>query len=796
MKLFLRFLRNNPLYAAINVVGLALSLMFVILLGDYTWRQMSIDRWHKSRDRIVALATGGSLLSWPDVTHSLGAQYPEIEQTCCINMHLARIKAGDRAAGSSMGEGAANLMLADSTFFDFFDFQIVEGDRAAALSSPEKCVITESMARTLFPGRDPLGESLEIVGTRNITITDGLGDPYDTTLVYTVSAVVRDLDRTVLQNSTGIIVNFQRAPQIMGYRLTNNTYVSGPFGGTVSFLKLRPGADLGGKTDAITAFCKESCPAMSFVGRDINCSLIPLDDLMFAPQNDGRALIKGDRGFLNVLLAAVLAILLFAVTNYINLTVANTGFRAKEVSTRRLLGSDRRHIMLELVGESTLMVLISFLLALLLAFPLQETFQEMFKGKIDLAADLNPGTAAVCLLFILATGLISGIIPTLSLLRYKPIDVVKGSFRYHSKMVLSRIFIVLQNVITVTMLCAALTILLQVNHMISAPLGYNVKDNFIVDADKGDVVRDALARQPFVRGIGSYSGCALDGSTAMMSTHKDKDGNNVVMFELYCDRAFLDVSGLKLKEDFHQEGDVRYFNASAAQKLGITAEHPLVEWGGGEGTTLAAGIFEDFRVINVLESTRDFMIDVVDTDEIKFPSLLVHTDGSADAGSRIRSIVQEADGNLDDPEWKVRDISLEISQSFSNERNTLRVVSVFTGVALLLSVLGFVGMSLFFIRQRRKEVGVRRIMGGTSREIFSLLTAKFLSPLLFSLLLALPLSWILMQRWLENFSYRISFNLWIFAAAALFSLLVALLSIFFQIFKASRANPADDIRTE
>ncbi len=796
MKLFLRFLRSNPLYAIINVVGLALSLMFVILLGDYTWRQLSIDRWHSGRDRIVALATGSSTISWPEVTRGLGARFPEIEQTCCINMHLARIKADGRQTGSSMGEGEANVMLADSTFFDFFDFKIVEGDRATALSSPEKCVITESMARTLFPDRDPLGEPLEIVGTRNITITDGLGDPYDSTLVYTVSAVVRDLDRTVLRNSTGIIVNFQRSAQIMGYHLASGNYVSGPYGGTISFLKLRPGVDLGGKSDDITSFYRENCPAMSFMGSDVKCSIIPLDSLMFAPQNDGRALLKGDRGFLLVLLAAVLAILLFAVTNYINLTVANTGFRAKEVATRRLLGSDRRHIMLELVAESTLMVLISFVAALALAFPLQDSFAALFKGKIDLAADINLGTVGACLLFILVTGFLSGILPTLSLLRYKPIDVVKGSFRYHSKMVLSRIFIVLQNVITVTMLCAALTILLQLRHMIGAPLGYRVQDNFIVDADKPEVVRDALSRQPFVLGVGSYSGCALDGNTATMVSHKDKEGNRVVLFTMECDSAFLDVSGLKLKEDFRQEGDVHYFNATAADKLGITAAHPLAEWGDGDGTTLAAGIFEDFRVINVLESYRNFMIDVVDTGEIGFPSLLVHTDGSPDAYRRICSIVQEIDGNLDDPDWKVRDIAQEIRQSFYEERNTLRVVAVFTAVALLLSVLGFVGMSLFFIRQRRKEVGVRRIMGGTSLDIFSLMTGRFLSPLLFSLLFALPISWYLMQKWLENFAYRISFSLWIFAAAAIVGLLVALISISLQIYKASRANPAENIRTE
>ena len=464
MKYFFRFLKNNPLYAVINMVGLALSLMFVILIGDYTYRQFSIDKWHRNHERIYVLGTENrnSLMSWPDCAHSLKDRYPEVEDVCCVYMHNGKIKHEDRVYEEAQGDNAGNIMLADSNFFRFFDFKMIEGDRETALDSPEKCVVTESLAKALFPDGNALGQPLQIEGTRYVFVSDDNGDPYDSSLVYTVSGVIKDLDKTVFLNETAVIANFERAPQVLGYRLRNDLMVSGPLGSTLSFLMMRPGANLDDKIDDLTDYCTENIPMFDFYGKT-SATLIPLDDLMFAPQNTGAGLQTGDKSLLGILLAVVLAILMFAVTNYINLTVANTGFRAKEMATRRLLGSNGLGISLELIGESTLMVFISFIIGGALALLLEDKMAVLFKGKIDILKDINLATVSVSLVFIILTGVISGIMPTVSLSRYKPIDVVKGSFRYHSKMVLSRIFIILQNVITMTMMAATLTILLQMS---------------------------------------------------------------------------------------------------------------------------------------------------------------------------------------------------------------------------------------------------------------------------------------------------------------------------------------------
>lgn len=796
MKYFFRFLKNNPLYAVINVVGLALSLMFVILIGDYTYRQFSIDKWHRNHERIYVLGTENrnSLLSWPDCAHSLKDRYPEVEDVCCVYMHNGKIKHEDKVYEESQGDNAGNIMLADSNFFRFFDFKMIEGDRETALDSPEKCVVTESLAKALFPDGNALGQPLQIEGTRYVFVSDDNGDPYDSSLVYTVSGVIKDLDKTVFLNETAVIANLERAPQVLGYRLRNDLMASGPLGSTLSFLMLRPGASLEDKIEDLTSYCIESIPVFNFYG-NTKAAIIPLDDLMFAPQNTGAGLQTGDKSLLGILLAVVLAILMFAVTNYINLTVANTGFRAKEMATRRLLGSDGLGISLELIGESTLMVFISFIIGGALALLLEDKMAVLFKGKIDILKDINFSTVSVSLLFIVLTGIISGIMPTISLSKYKPIDVVKGSFRYHSKMVLSRIFIILQNVITMTMMTATLTILLQMNHLVKAPLGYNTENIYRVSSDNPEVLRNALKSQPFIQGIGSFSGTSLDGNYCSMSTRKDKDNNNLLVYLTTWDKEFIDIMGINLVKDNHLSGDVKYINEELAGKLSLGDGESEVTWGDGS-VTQVAGVFSNFHMTNILDPYQPFMITVKDTDEIEDPNFMVKTNGDPLAWKKLCDLVKEVDGSTEDIDWKVQSIESSVKASLTEEKNTMRVVGIFTGVAVLISILGFIGMSLFFIRQRRKEIGVRRIMGSTTNEVLSLLLTKFCAPLLVSFIFAVPLSWFIMDKWLESFSYRIGLSPWIFIASGAVSLLIAVVSIFFQTLHAAHSNPADAIRAE
>lgn len=795
MKSFFRFLKRNPLYTVINIVGLAVALMFVILIGDYSLRQFIVDANQPNKERIVLLSDPSSLYSWPEISHEIGDSYPEIDKTCCIISTSGKICV-DSERFFEDGEHPS-MLLVDSTFFELFKFRFLEGKSGDALDSPEKCVITESLAKQLFPEGNALGKPLTVVGNRTIFINRAdMPDPYDSTLVYTVSGVVPDFDHTVLPNDTKIILPFSRHPQVLGYRLLNDTFVSSQYGCCKTFYLLREGMNLEPKAEKISDFINSHAVRFGTDDPDAKYSFTPLRKVMFAPQNDGDGLEKGDKGLLTVLLSAIIAILLFAITNYINLTVANTGMRAKEMATRRLLGTNKSSIIFKLMEESVLMVTVSFLIGLALAFAFQDDFATLFKGKIMLARDINPGTVGFSIAFILFTGVLAGLIPGLQISSFKPVDVVKGSFRAKSKMVFSRIFIMLQNLITVVMLTASLVITLQIRHLVKAPLGVNTENIVIVSPDSGEdaAVRSALERLPCVQSIGTTNGSSLISYTSSMSLVPDKEGKNHVVYKTEMDKAALDIYGLEILKDYSAVPGSIYFNEEFCRVYGVGEDDREVIYGGGNGSEAIGGIVKDFHQGNILDPVQPFRITLKETADIGHPKFIALTDGSANARKVISDAVAEVISDTSEMDWTVR-VS-DLNGSFYEQRQLLRIVMMFTIIAVIISILGFIGISLFFIRQRRSEIAVRRIMGGSVSEVIMLMLVKFCAPLLISVLAAVPLAYWVMEKWLQDFSYRLPLSAWIFIATGVGSILIAVLSVLWQTVSAVRSNPADSIKTE
>ena len=790
MKSYFKFLSRNKAYTFINIAGLVVSLMFIILMGDYTWRQYSIDSWHENADRIYLMGSNEDFFMWPQVAGDVKEMCPEVEKTCCVMSQNGRIKYGQREVTTEENDDC-NIMLVDSTFFQFFSFPLVQGNPQTVLDAPDKCVVTESLARQLFGNKNPIGETLQIVGDRNVHL--GNDDPYDSTLVYTVSGVVRDFDRTVLPNETQLIVSIERFGQVMGYNLTNNAFGYGPTGTCKDFLMLKPGTTLDGKKKAIDDYLSKNYMLWNRL-EEHELALVPLTDIMFAPQNEGYGMQKGDRTRLRILLAAVFAILFFAVSNYINLTVANTSFRAKEMATRRLFGSSQHEISLKLIAESTLMMTVAFLIGFVLALCFQDDAAELFKGKIALLNDISIGTVSVCLAFILLVGIISGIMPSWHISRFQPIDIVKGNFRYHSKMMMGRLFIIIQNIVTVTMLTSALVIWLQLNHLIHASLGFNTEHLYFVMSpeEKSQTVRNQLERLPFVETIGEVRGSMFSAYTSKMRAIKNGEKLlNLCLTDL--DSTAFNLYGLEILKDYGPTSGGYYLNEEAIRCLKYTSSEREMDWGEGKKVPVS-GILKDFHRINVLEGVEPFAIRV--QEHLDNPNFLVKTNGDKQAKAAFIDIISALDVPEAYQSLYVSSLEENIAESFEDQQNTLKIITLFTIIAVIISVMGYVGMSLFFIRQRQKEIGIRKIMGSTSGEVMLLMLRIFCSPLLVSFVIAIPISWYIMRDWLSNFSYRIELSAWIFAATCTIALLVAVLSVCLQIIKAVRTNPVESIKTE
>lgn len=784
MKSYFRFLSRNKLYTLINVVGLVVSLMFIILLGDYTWRQYSIDSWHQHADRIVLMGDQTSFSMWPQAAEKIKDMCPEIEQKCCVMSVRGKIKYGRQEAKDGENENGI-IMVADSTFFQFFDFELETGSRQTALNSPDKCVITERLAHRLFGDKNPIGESVQIVGEYDVEPGNTV---YDSTLVYTVSAVAKDFDHTVLPNETQIIANMKRYPQMLGSEFPSYSYAFSNAGACKVFFMLRPGMTLDNKKKTMDDYIANNY----FIPfGEYKVSVTPLKEVMFAPQNDGKGLQKGDKTRLHILITAVLALLFFAITNYINLTVANTGFRSKEMATRRLFGSSQHMIAWKLIGESTLMVAFSFAIGLALAFSFQDDAMNLFKGKIAIIDDINIVSVSICLGGILLVGIVSGLLPSWQMTRYQPIDIVKGNFRFRSKMVLGKVFIILQNVITVTMLTASLVIWLQLHHLIHAPLGFNTEHLFYIISPEGkeQVVRSQLEKMPFVEKIGTFSGSTFTQFHTGVYVIV-RDDKFVSLFETDMDKTAFELLGLQVKNNHGTSADGIYLNDEALRQLDNKFDSREIGWHDG-GKDQITGVLEEFHSINVLSPIQPFAIRVQKDKE--FPWFLVKTSGDKKTKAAFEEMMKKLD---DSGEERVLSIEESIAETFKDQQHTLKLITLFTLIAIVVSVLGFIGMSLFFIRQRQKDIGIRKIMGSTSHEVMMLMLRTFCAPLLVSFVIAIPLSWYVMNDWLSNFSYRISLSPWIFAVTCAFALLVAVLSVSIQIIKAVRTNPVESIKTE
>ena len=789
-------MRRNPYYTVINVLGLSVALMFVILIGDYTWRQFSVDSSQPNKDRIVLMGRSGDYMSWPEESWKIGRMYPEIENTCCVVSQAGTIRSDNESFRDVDGNP---MLLVDSTFFDIFSYDFVEGNPEIALSSPDKCVITESLANAIFSGSDPMGEPLRIIGLRSVFIS-GDQDPYDSTLVYTVSGVVKDFDKTVFPNDTKIIASINRHPQILGYEMTPQCFVSTSHGCFKTFYQLHKGAELDSKAGEIWSTLVKDIPMMEFdVDVDkTTATFTPLRKLMFDEANEGSGMEKGNKGLLVILLSAVIAILLFAVTNYINLTVANTGMRAKEMATRRLLGSSTNEIISKLVGESILVVLTAFLIGLGFSFLFQDEMASMFRGRIMLENDFTLGTVSVCLCFIVVTGLLAGIIPGLQISAFKPIDVVKGTFRYKSKMLFSRVFIMIQNVITVVMLTLSLVVALQINGLVNAPLGINTKDVLFISPDEpgdSEAILSTLQGLPCVQKIGFSRGSCLSLGMSSMSLRKDRAGAIHLIYQASLDKEALDIYGVEILDDYGTSDGAVYINEKMKEALGLSDSDREIKWQDRD-VEQVAGVFKNFHKGNILADIREFAIYLKSPDSFRNPDFVVKTDGSSEAFRTIKDAVSEVISDKTQIDWVVQDLEAEVASQFEEERNVLRIVLMFTGIALLISIFGFIGMSLFFIRQRRNEIAVRRIMGGSVREVILLMLVKFCAPLLVSCLVAVPVAYYVSLRWLQDFSYRIPLGAWIFILTCAISLLIAVLSILWQTIHAVRQNPSEGIKTE
>lgn len=774
LKSFLYFLSQNKLYTLIEIAGLSISLMFVILIAVYTWQETRIDHFQQNAERMYILGNRKGLAGPYGIGERLMDRYPEIEKVIAISSDKAWGGGEYRSVSHHDKKTNAQVYYSYADFFDIFTFELVKGNKAQVLADPEAAVISESFARAFFGDTDPIGQTIRLTETVSVT----------------VSGVMKDIAHSIIPYCD-ILARIERMTEM--YPEMNRTNYSNAFNSMI-FLMAKPGVDLPSKTDDMARYFKEF---YWLYEKNLlqEVTLMPMKEAYFANTAEHSWLNRGDRKLVTILFSVGILILIFAVINYINLSVAQTGGRAKEVALRSLLGGGRTELFGRLMLESILLCGVSFLIGLLLAMAFLPSANQLLQTRIDLSAAFTPLLLLLALLFIFLLGMVAGLLPALHIIRTKAIDIVKGHFRLRTKMAFSKLFITFQHAITIGMVVASLVMILQIDHLIKAPLGYrthsilNINVFEIKNRSLVETFTFRLKQLPSVRRIGF----ARSTPFAAGMNYTMKIGEKMISFQGFqFDTTAFHILGLQILSDNHlATGEGCYLNERAFQEMDIPEDTPSFPFFGSPRPI--AGTVKDFQLHNITSQQQPVIVQIEKSENIELEDLLIETEGDPfKAYHEIKDLYEE----LFPSGFPGQFVDQQVEESFAPERRISKIVVLFSLIALVLSVLGQLAMSTYFIQQRTREIALRKVFGSDNRQILYRLIKTFLFYVTIAFIVTTPVIGSIMRRWLENYAYRITLSPFLFIAGGLFCLLVAFITVFWQSYKAANRNPVNHVKAE
>jgi putative ABC transport system permease protein len=759
---------------------------FLIFL--YVKFELSYDKFNSKAANIYRLNTdiktpsetiNTSISAWP-FAPNIKREFPEVETFTRVNNGSFLVRKGDAKFQED------NTLFADSTFFDVFDIKMIKGDPKKALKDMFSIVFTEDAAKKYFGNEDPIGKQV---------LLSGEGTP------ATVTGIIQNIpENSILKGD--MLISMTTLTQHMNKGLDQQW---GNFGAT-SFLLLKPGADPRAMEKKFPDFIernngKERKESQMFY----TFTLEPLKDIYLYSTRDGNK--SGNMN--NVYIFSIIAvfILLIACINFINLTTARSSERAKEVGIRKVVGAAKSQVARQFIGESVILCVIAFLLTMVLSALLLPMFNKL-AGKV-VSHGIFTNWQYLLLLFSAAIGIgvLAGAYPALVLSSFKPVVVLKGRFATGTKGILLRKGLVIaQFSISVVLIIATLVVYSQMNYMRKRDLGFS-KDQMVVVSTQGDPSRFALQNAvnslPNVKSTALSSSVPGSGNPGAYSEIENKKGDlQIANLDLY----FVDwnyipqykikmVAGRPFSKEFGTDTtQAMVVNESVTKLLGYSSPQEAVgrkfkQWG-REGKII--GVMQDFHFRSLQQPIKPLTMRI----EPQGCDLLsIHITGS-NIPATLASI---------ESKWKEMIPNRPFSYFFMDEffdrqyRGEERFGNLFLNFAILaifISCLGLLGLASYSTMQRTKEIGVRKVLGASVTNITTLLSSDFIKLVLISIVVASPLAYIGMHKWLEGFAYRTSVSWWIFLLAALAAIFIALFTVSFQAIKAAVANPVKSLRTE
>ena len=771
MRSYLKFLSRNKLYTAIEAAGLIVSLAFVVIISCYVWQQFEVTRAFPDHERSFVVTNGDEYLDLQQGAFDMVAeQVPEVE-TAARSWNFTR---GAYFNGELI-KGGVRVLAVDPEFFRFFNFEFMEGS-PEVIRDRNQVIISESFARGLDTNyKNLLGMTL--VMSRDTCVIGG---------------ITRLPERSVICESD-VYQSFDYCVQ---------PFVSAGYGIPLSLalIRFKEGTDQERARTLIDTLIKKEYKELYKIKPPEHSLTFPVSELYFSTRKKGSFLNEGNLNLIRILIAIGILLLCSALFNYINLSVALAGKRAKEMAIRSTLGEERSKVAWRYVKESVGFVVFCLVFALLLAKALEPVFNRYVAGAIALDVATSAPYIAAYVALALAVGIVSGLIPARMSFRNDPVSIIKGEQRRQTKTVFSKIFIVVQNVITVTLIALALVMELQYNHLVNMPLGVDVSDLYFLDC--GVVGKDELAAKPYVDRIGSTNGYPGNRQIMMGIT---KEEGTIEIGILNCDVKAFEMFGFKVIRDYHRPlfGSA-WFSESAMRVFDIDEENPVIPESLSKHYLLEGkeigGIIGDIAMTNPAKMNGNQVgIVAIDDTQGQSGTIIKLNRLDKEVRSELMEIGRQESIRLTGNESYMDSygpIPELIKRNLDETRDFIRLIEIFLLLATLISLLGLVAMSAYYTRLTTRDIAVRKVFGGTVNSETRRSVTEYMILVGIAILIGVPISIFLAERYLRQFWYRIDNYGWVFVVAAVIALVISFLAVFWQTLKAARTNPAEELKKE
>ena len=759
-------------------VGLSVSLAFVIIMSCFVWQNLNVNRYYPDQDRMYAVGNKGDVMSNISMAQVMADAVPEIE--CATSIVVQRMEPA-YIEGVEVDEDS--FMGIRKGFFEMFPMKFYEGD-PEVLNDLNNAIITRGLAAQ-FGGKDVIGKTL--IFQRN---------SHTTQCKLTVAAVIEDFEDTIFENEQ-IIVNIENTQIEAG----NRNY-HGSASGYVTVIKAIDGVDESVLLSKMDRVYEKNIHERR--RRDSYLDITRLDKVFTSDNNEGgyTGFKKGNAGLMTAFSIIVVFLLISAIFNYINLSTALAGRRNKEIATRRILGESRVEVSVCNLYESLGFMLLCMVLAFIFAHISLPYVNMLLETPIPIEIRFSHGYVYMYLIVLGMTALLCGIIPAVIAFRFNPIEITKGTFRYNSKRIFSKLFIITQSAIAIIIVSMTLVMSAQIRHMIDMPLNANTEGLYLCKTFSGGFEK-TLMELPYVSQVGRSDGRPGDNMSLLGFALNNDPDRRVTVSLCYCDSTAFALYGFIVVRDYGvPKGKGAWLTESAIRKLEINPENPVFHESNAWviDNNPIAGIIEDVPFSSALDLNAEVsgivMLGDMNPDYSSY--LVCLTDTSREVISELDNLCETEVKRVHGPDAPMVSgyIPELIEKTYDSHRQQITLVVVFMVVAILLSALGQVAMSTFYATEREKEIGIRKVFGGTVRSEIYRNIFEYMGYTIAASAIAVPAAVLIAERYLETFVYRMNLPAWIFLVATLGILATSLLSILWQTLRAARTNPAEALKKE